>query len=154
MTASAANTQKIEINWPIRSQHDLPAIAESNTTHFLEIRLGPKVVFNSSGIRDWIRWLRPYANKQSISIQIFDCPESVIQLINMISDFIPANAEIMSFYVPFYSEHTRETQRILLTRGHEYLEDKVKLPEVFDAEGNRMDLDVDAKRFFKFLSPK
>jgi hypothetical protein len=60
----------------------------------------------------------------------------------------------MSFYVPYYSEHTNETQRVLLTRGHEYLEDKVSLPELRDKEGNPMELDVDANRFFKFLQPK
>lgn len=154
MKAAASNTLKIEINWPVRDLNSLPKLEINSTHHFLEIRLGPDVVFNSSGIRDWIRWLKPAAGMKALSIQLFECPDSFVQLLNMISDFIPANAEVMSFYVPFYSEHTSETKKVLLTRGHEYVEEKVILPSLIDKEGNPMILDVDPKRFFKFLEPK
>lgn len=121
---------------------------------FLEVWLGPNVVFNSSGIRDWLRWLRPAATQKGVTIQFFECPETFIQLANMISDFLPANSEVVSFYVPYYSEHTGETKKVLLTRGHEYFDEKVVIPELRDKEGNAMELDVDANRFFKFLKPK
>jgi hypothetical protein len=152
MVATAMNTRKIELNWPIRCMHDLPDLKDIGNLYFLEIWLGPKVVFNSSGIRDWIRWLQPLSSQRSsVTIQLFQCPESFVQLINMISNFVPTNAEIMSFYIPFYSENTRETKRALLTKGHEYLEDKIALPEVLDSEGQKMEVDVEVPKFFRFL---
>ena len=154
MVETASNTRKIELNWPIKNQHDLPALKDLENVHFLEIWLGPKVVFNSSGIRDWILWLKPVAEMPNLSIQLHECPETFIQLMNMISDFLPKNAEIVSFYVPYYSEHTRETQRALLKRGHEFLEEKYSLPELRDKEGNVMEVDVDVTKFFRFLKPK
>jgi len=154
MIATASNSHKIEINWPIRNQRDLPELKDIGNIHFLEIWLGPKVVFNSSGIRDWIRWLQPLASSKTVTIQLYECPESFIQLINMITDFLPSNAEIMSFYVPYYSEHTRETKRVLLTRGHEFLEEKFSIPEMRDKDGNVMEVDIDVNKFFKFLKPK
>jgi hypothetical protein len=154
MIAKASNTFKVELNWPIRSIHDLPELKDIDAIVFLEIYLGPKVVFNSSGIRDWIRWLAPASTQANLTIQLYECPESFIQLVNMISDFIPKNSEIISFYVPFYSEHTRETKRALLTRGHDFFEEKYSLPEMKDKNGNLMEIDVDNGKFFRFLKPK
>jgi hypothetical protein len=154
MTLLAANTRKIELNWPIRNFHDLPEITDIGRIQFLDIWLGPKVVFNSTGIRDWMRWLKPFAEQTSATIHIYECPESFIQLVNMISDFLPKNAEVISFYVPFHSEHTQETKRVLLTKGHEFLEEKFSLPEMKDKDGNIMELDVDASKYFRFLRSK
>jgi hypothetical protein len=154
MINPAPNTRKIELNWPIRNQKDLPELQDIGTIHFLEIWLSPKVVFNSSGIRDWLGWLKPFASQKSVTIQFYQCPETFIQLANMISDFLPSNSEVISFYVPFYSEHTSETKKVLLTRGHEFFDEKIALPEIYDKDGNMMELDIDVHKFFKFLKAK
>jgi hypothetical protein len=157
MSPSTSVTHKIELNCPITNQRDLPDLPDlkdNSSIQFLEIWLGPKVVFNSSGIRDWIRWLKPISEQTNLSIQINECPESVIQLTNMISGFMPKNAEIMSFYISFYSEATQESKRVLLKKGHEFLEDNVVIPEVRDKQGNLMELDVDGDKFFRFLKAK
>lgn len=54
---------------------------------------------NSIGIREWLTWIRPLAAKVEI---VFErCPKSIILQFNMVEGFLPKNASVNSFYVPF-----------------------------------------------------
>ncbi len=152
MSSEGAKSQKIEIVWSILGQRDLPQIKDLEGFDFLEIWLGPKVYMNSAGIREWLRWIKPAAEMEKLTIQIYKCPEPFIQLANMIKEMIAKNAQIMSFYVPHFSNPTGEQKLVLLTRGHEFVDDKVSLPVVYDSTNTKMEVDVDQSRFFKFLN--
>jgi len=145
--------QSIRLFDPVYTAANLPTLEDPESIQHLEIWFGPDVAFNSYGIRDWMKWLKPLADKEKTIIELYDCPESVIHLINMITGFIPRNAEVVSFYVSFYSEESGETQKVLFKRGHQFFEDKVVLPEVKDSQGNTMLIDVDEAKFFRFLKP-
>lgn len=148
---SDSSVVKIEINTPILKMADIPPLTDIDNILRLEIWFGPTVFWNSTGIRDWIQWIAPLADKRNVKIFLYTCPETVIYLINMVSDFSPRNAEVNSFYVPFFSDKTSETKRVLLRRGTDFTGDKVKLPEVLDQNGTIMQIDVIEKKYFKFL---
>lgn len=152
MSSAGARSQKIEIVWSILGQRDLPQMKDLDGCHFLEIWLGPKVYMNSAGIREWLRWIKPAAEMEKLTIQLYKCPEAFIQLSNMIKEMIPKNAQVMSFYIPYFSKATEEQKMVLLTRGHEYVDDKISLPVVYDSTNQKMEVDVDQTRFFKFLN--
>ena len=149
--SSAAGVRKIELKLPVLKMTDLPELTDVDSIRQLEIHFGPNVFLNSIGIRDWIRWIKPLAGKGGTSIFLHSCPETVIHLINMVSDFLPSNAEVLSFYLPFYSEQTGEIRKVLLKRGVDYTADNISLPTVKDQKGNSMQMDVIEKKYFKFL---
>ncbi len=151
MTAAAKNRQVLTLNGSISSYTDLPPLKNIENTSVLEIHFGPNIFLNSTGIRDWILWLRPVSLMPEIKIEFYECSFSVILLVNMISNFKPANGKIISFYVPFFSENTGESKKILMQVGVEVIDGKFTLPKVNDSEGHVMELDVDEKKFFKFL---
>lgn len=147
----SARIKKIEIVWPILTQRDLPDLEHLGNFDFLEIWMNPKVYLNSLGVREWVKWIQPAAEDRDLSILIYQCSDAFIHLANYIFDLIPKNCEVMSFYLPFYSEATDETKKVLLTRGHEFIDDNVSLPQIYDSLGNVMMIDVDTNRYFKFL---
>jgi len=142
---------KIRIQKPVTSLHDLP---ELQACDILEISFEPDVFMNSTGIRDWIKWIHAFAiNNSQAQIRLFECPTAVIQIVNMVNDFLPGNSDILSFYVPYYSEDIDETKFILLKKEINYPKDKIIFPTVKDSQGHTMELDVNEKLFFRFLTP-
>ncbi len=152
MSSMTKKKQVIVLNGSISSYTDLPPLENIENTSILEIHFGPNIFLNSTGIRDWILWLRPVSLKPEIRIEFYECSFSVILLVNMISSFKPANGKIISFYVPYFSENTGESKKILMQVGVDVIDGKFTLPKVTDSEGHTMELDVDEKKFFKFLN--
>ena len=152
MNLNKSKTFTVDIDWPVHGGQALPPLPDPNSIQFLEIYLSENVNFNSYGIKDWINWLKPFSNKDGICIQLHHCPSTVVYLINIMIDFLPKNGELISFYVPYYSQETDETQNILFKKGHQFLEDKLIEPEVKDSAGNLMEMDIVPSTFFKFLN--
>ena len=151
MSTKANKKQILKLNGPISNYSDLPPLENIENTSNLEIHFGPNIFFNSTGIRDWIRWLKPVSANPELKIEIYECSFSVILLVNMISNFKPPNCKIVSFYIPYFSENTGESKKILMQEGVDIIDGKITIPSVTDSEGNKMELDVDEKKFFKFL---
>jgi hypothetical protein len=104
---------------------------------------------NSCGIREWIKWI---GTDKKGSIVYDKCPKIIVDQINMVEGFLPANGKVLSFYVPFYSEESGFEKNILFTQGQEFADGKVKIPEgVKDPEGHEMEMDVIESKYFKFL---
>lgn len=67
---------------------------------------------NSCGIRDWIAFLGELGGGQKV---VYDnCPQVLIEQMNMVKGFIPEGAEIKSFYAPFYCESCDNEEKVLL----------------------------------------
>ena len=73
----------------------------------LNINLKDLISINSSGIREWVVQM---TKRSAAVVYLFECPKPLIDQANMVKDFIPANARIMSFYVPYYNEEN-ETEK-------------------------------------------
>src|SRR5262249_15170951 len=58
---------------------------------------------NSVGIREWIKWMKG-AFPSNLQLSVRRCPKIIVDQINMVSGFLPANAKVESFYVPFYAD--------------------------------------------------
>lgn len=104
---------------------------------------------NSTGIREWIKLMQKLV---SSSIELYECPKPFIDQANMVQGFIPANARVMSFYVPYYNEDNETEKKVLLVYGQHYTEGKLNpLPPVTDDSGAPMELDVIEAKYFKFI---
>lgn len=105
---------------------------------------------NSCGIREWIRWITPHSN--STKMYFRNCPKVVVDQINMVDGFLPHNAIVESFYVPYYSDETGEEKHVLFTLGVEFSDAGLQYPNtVCDSQNNPMEMDVIESKYFRFL---
>ena len=72
---------------------------------------------NSVGIREWLNWIAPLA--QSTDFVLENAPKAVVFQFNMVEGFLPARAQVRSFYVPFYSESKDQEENVLFSVGKE-----------------------------------
>lgn len=115
----------------------------------VEFHLGGIKSINSCGIREWIKWV---GTAGSAGVQYFECPKIIVDQINMVQGFLPAQGKVMSFYVPFYSDDSGAEKNVLFTHGKEYNDQGLQAaPEVKDDSGAAMEMDVVEAKYFKFL---
>ena len=122
----------------------------------LELELSQLVSINSIGIRELRGWTSGLNNTD---LKVTFAPKCFIDQVNMVPDLIPRNAEIVSFYVPYYAEDSGEETRALFTVGREFVPDegsgyKLNLPIVSDSAGNPMEPDVVPDTYFAFLNKR
>lgn len=119
----------------------------------LHIDLKDLTAINSLGIRNFNQWIHNIKCKKLI---FFYCPRSFINQLNLVNGCIPPRSEIDSFFVPFYSEETGEDANVLFTKYLEYIKDNDKIvlrpPQVTDSQGNKMEYDILADQYFRFLN--
>lgn len=109
------------------------------------------VAINSCGIRDWIKWIR--TAPEGCQITYRKCPKVIVDQINMVAGFLPDNAKVESFYVPYYCEETGNEKMVLFTEGKEFSNGQVTPPTDVkdDSSGDPMEMDIMEAKYFKFL---
>lgn len=104
---------------------------------------------NSLGSMAWIKWMNSLSNTK---IQFYNCPKIIIDQFNMVGSLFLKNAQVMSFYVPFYNEDSGEEKNVLFRFGKDYTEKGVEIPkDITDSLGLPMEIGVIEKRYFSFL---
>lgn len=115
----------------------------------IELNLQNLKSINSCGIREWIQWM---GTAGSAKITFSLCPKVIVDQINMVDGFLPANGKVASFYVPYYNDDSGSEKNVLFTYGTEFSESSVNPPkDIKDEEGNPMEMDVIEAKYFKFL---
>lgn len=71
-------------------------------------------MINSCGIREWIKFLGTIP--ESAHIIYNNCPQIIIEQINMVHGFFRKGASIQSFYAPYYCEKCGTESKIHLTQ--------------------------------------
>lgn len=117
----------------------------------IKIDLEKVSAINSCGIREWIKWIRTAPSSSKIVYS--NCPKVIVDQINMVAGFLPDNAKVESFYVPYYSEDSGNEKMVLFREGNEFSGGDVKAPEEIKDEetGDTMEMDVIEAKYFKFL---
>lgn len=120
-----------------------------------EIDFNKLTRMNSIGIREWIQWI---SSAPSVNYIFSFCPKFFIQQANSMAGFIPPKAKFRSFYVPYFNEDSGNERDFLFSDGRDYHWDKlhrldhVSIPDsIKDGAGGIFSLDVDKKRYLKFL---
>lgn len=104
---------------------------------------------NSCGIREWIKWM---GSGNSAQIIYENCPKVIVDQINMVDGFLPPNAQVSSFYVPYYNDDSGSEKNVLFRLGQEYGAGQFNPPEtVKDESGQVMEMDVVETKYFKFI---
>lgn len=115
----------------------------------IEMDLNGISSINSCGIREWIKWI---STGSAAKITFNNCPKVIVDQINMVDGFLPANAIVSSFFVPYYNEESGSEKNILFRLGHEFKDGTVTPPSVVkDDAGEAMEMDVLESKYFKFI---
>ena len=115
----------------------------------IEIEMAGLKSINSCGIREWIKWM---STAPAASITFNQCPKVIVDQINMVDGFLPGNAKVQSFFVPYYNDDSGSEKNVLFRLGTEFTETSVAPPpQVVDEEGNAMEMDVIESKYFKFI---
>lgn len=106
-------------------------------------------LINSCGIRDWIKYLSELNDAEII---YENCPQIIIEQINMVHGFITSKTNITSFYAPYFCDNCDKEAKILLRRD-EIVNTKApekKCPQCSDT----LEFDALEKQYFHFLGQK
>jgi hypothetical protein len=115
----------------------------------VDLYLGSVKSINSCGIREWIKWI---GGASGTKVVYHECPKIIVDQINMVQGFLPANAKVQSFFVPYYNDDSGSEKNILFRRGAEFDEGAVNPPQgIKDDQGNPMEMDVVESKYFKFI---
>lgn len=124
----------------------VPSIPKNNEMHF---NLKELASINSSGVRQWILLMRQL---KLVKISLSECPKIFIDQSNMVKDFIPENAKIVSFYVPYFNEKNETEKSILFVLNEHYSVNSLfPMKKVVDEKGDEMEVDVIESKYFKFI---
>lgn len=108
---------------------------------------------NSVGIREWLNWIRPLAEKSDFVLE--NAPKAMVFQFNMVEGFLPPKARVASFFVPFYSESADKEANILFTVGKEVTASGGAVAINYDPKANGfeddMEMDVTEAKYFQFL---
>ena len=104
---------------------------------------------NSSGVRQWILLMR---KMKDTAIFLYECPKVFIDQTNMVKDFLPFNAKIMSFFVPYYNEKNGTEKSVLFVLNQDYTHKEIlPLKKVIDEKGDEMEIDAVESKYFRFI---
>jgi len=142
------DSAEVKLSGVIDEDIDFSTHSLTNYRH-LKFDLNDVKTINSCGIREWIKWLGTASGSQ---IQLYKCPKVIIDQVNMVQGFLPANGQVESFYVPYFAEESGSEKNVLFESGQHYKDGQITPPaEVKDDEGNPMEMDVIESKYFKFL---
>ncbi len=105
------------------------------------------VMINSCGIREWIKYLKEI---DSAEIKYENCPQIIIEQVNMVHGFIRKGITVDSFYAPYFCSKCDSAKKILLKeREIVNLKPPVKLCNTCQTE---LEFDAIEKQYFSFLT--
>jgi anti-anti-sigma regulatory factor/DNA-directed RNA polymerase subunit RPC12/RpoP len=105
-------------------------------------------MINSCGIREWIKFIEKIPEKCTMTYT--NCPQIIIEQINMVHGFIRKGATIKSFYAPYYCEKCGKESKIHLEAD---LVKNRKAPRASCPHCGSEDMDFDAieAQYFSFV---
>lgn len=142
---SEGKVSRLRINGYIDEKAEFPKV---QTCDKLIIDLDGLTRLNSFGIRVWLTWIQTLTHVPLIELE--NCGTVFLQQVTMIKDIIPRNGTVKSFYVPFYDVDSDASRVVKMVRGIDFDDNEYRIPQVLNAKGKPMELDV-AATYFGFL---
>lgn len=104
-------------------------------------------MINSCGIREWIKFIEKIP--EATHIVYNNCPQIIIEQINMVHGFFRKGASINSFYAPYFCEKCSKESKVHLKA--EQVKNR-KAPKMECPKcGEEMDFDAIEAQYFSFL---
>jgi len=135
----------VQLIGSIDEDADLSEILETKASH-INFDFNQVELINSCGIREWIKFLDLLSCE---SVQYENCPQIIIEQINMVHGFIRPGSRLKSFYAPYYCEECDQERKshIMSSDVKNKKAPKVNCPDC----GNEMEFDALEASYFNFL---
>ena len=104
-------------------------------------------MINSCGIREWIKYVEDLKNAEIVYL---NCPQIIIEQVNMVHGFIQKGVVVESFYAPYFCEACDDEKKVLL-KSNEVNGAKAPAKSCAKCQGE-LDFDAIEKQYFGFLS--
>jgi anti-anti-sigma regulatory factor len=104
-------------------------------------------MINSCGIRDWIKFLEKIP--ATVHIVYKNCPQIIIEQINMVHGFFRQGASIESFYAPYYCEKCEIEKKVHLKADQ--VKNRKAPKMICPTCESEMDFDAIEAQYFSFL---
>lgn len=105
-------------------------------------------MINSCGIREWIKFIEKIPAKSRIVYK--NCPQIIIEQINMVHGFFRQGATIESFYAPYYCEKCGKEAKIHL-KSDQVKNRKAPPAECPHCHSDDVEFDAIEAQYFSFL---
>lgn len=125
----------------------VPDTILKNTRKSMIINFQAINMINSCGVREWINLLEKISGSK---ILYQECPQIVIEQINMVHGFINENSTVESFFAPYYSEKNDKVVKILLQSSQVI---NSKAPKI-EVDSEELEFDAIEAQYFQFLKQK
>ncbi len=130
-----------------------------NTNKFKQITVdlnGIKAI-TSPGIRDWLFWIKPIAAVSQLAMT--NVTKEMIFQVSIVQGFLPSEATVQSFYVPFFCDSCDREESILFNVGKDILiqngdykiQFDLKAKKLCDKQNCTMEIDAFEAKYFQFL---
>jgi thiol-disulfide isomerase/thioredoxin len=103
-------------------------------------------MINSCGIREWIKYLQEI---EGASIIYQNCPQIIIEQVNMVHGFIRKGIEVESFFAPYFCPNC-DTEKKILLKNAEVLNFKAPTKQCNTCKSD-LEFDAIEKQYFSFL---
>lgn len=104
-------------------------------------------MINSCGIREWIKYIQELDGAQ---IKYVNCPQIIIEQVNMVHGFIRKGIVVESFYAPYFCSNC-DTEKKILLKSSEVSNFKAPVKQCNTCKSN-LEFDAIEKQYFTFLS--
>lgn len=104
-------------------------------------------MINSCGIREWIKYLQDI---EGARITYLNCPQIIIEQVNMVHGFIKKGIDVESFYAPYFCPNC-DTEKKILLKNSEVVNFKAPVKQCNTCKGD-LEFDAIEKQYFSFLS--
>jgi len=136
---------KVTLRGQINEDSDLSAL-ETLSGDSLILDLQGIDMINSCGIREWVEFQNKHFNFPKVIYE--NCPQVIIEQMNVVAGFIHKNGIIKSFFAPYFNESTDQEIKILLTPD-EVVDGKAPVKKSDD--GQELEFDDIEAQYFNFL---
>lgn len=104
-------------------------------------------MINSCGIREWIKYIQEIEGKQ---VSYINCPQIIIEQVNMVHGFVRKGITVESFYAPYFCVDCDSGKKILV-KSSEVVNLKPPV-KICDACAKELEFDAIEKQYFSFLN--
>lgn len=140
------DTANIELSGTINEDAQFDKIQSLNLKNYI-FNFDKINLINSCGIRDWIKFLQSLG---PVQISYENCPQIIIEQINMVHGFITPTTQITSFYAPYFCDQCDKEKKIKIS-SKEVI--NIKAPtKTCDVCNEELEFDALEKQYFHFLS--
>ncbi|MCB0364592.1 MAG: hypothetical protein H6624_08815 [Bdellovibrionaceae bacterium] len=117
-----------------------------------------KVTFiNSVGVKTWLDWIKSLP--ESMILHFTNCTPLIVNQLNQVTGFIPANGTIESFFIPYICDECGHEDRVLAKREVDFDWPAQSTPARISAPDSiacskcraQMEMDMLPSKFFAFL---